>query len=144
MNIMLFMRNLKGRGASKNYINLAKALKLKGYNPYIVIRENIIDFDVNDLNVVVFEKDVTLNTQKFIKEKKIDFIISNNVPLIENIDFDKNKIFYTVHMLWGERLFNFPKIRIKKWIELKKDYKDKELIVGSEAIKNDLLYKVKI
>jgi len=142
-NILLFLKNLKGRGVSKVYLNLAKALVLNGYTTYIVIRENIIDFDTDGLNIIIFENNITQNIDNFILEKNIEFIISNNVKLLENIkNLPQDKIYYSVHMLWGERIFK--NLRFKKLWELKKEYKNKNVIAISEAVKNDLLKKIKI
>jgi len=45
-------------------------------------------------------------------------------------------------MLWSTRIFK--NLRFKKLFELKKEYKNKNIIVGSHAVKNDLLNKIKI
>jgi len=142
-NILLFLKNLKGRGVSKVYLNLAKAFNFYGYNTFIVIRENIIEFDTAGLNITVFEKDITQKVDNFIIEKKIDFIISNNVNFLENIkNLSQNNIYYTVHMLWSKRIFK--NLRFKKLWQLKKEYKNKNVIAVSQAVKEDLLKKIKI
>ena len=142
MNILLFLKNLQGRGVSKVYLNLAKGFHRYGHSVTIVIRENIIDFQT-DTEVIVFTKDITKNVDKLIKDKKIDFIISNNVKYLEGIkNIDSNKILYTIHMLWGSRVIK--QLRFKKWLELKREYKNKYIIVDSNAVKDDLLNKIKI
>ena len=142
-NILLFVKNLQGRGVSKVYLNLSKAFRSYGYNTYIIIRENIIDFNISGQNVVIFEKNITKNIDDFIEEKHIDFIISNNVKFLENIkNLSQDNIYYSVHMLWSERIFkNF---RFKKLWELKKEYKNKNIIAVSKAVEDDLLKKIKI
>jgi glycosyltransferase involved in cell wall biosynthesis len=143
MNILLFLKNLQGRGVSKVYLNLAKALKKFGHNPIIVLRENIIEFEIPDIDIFIFDKNTTLATDNLIKERNIDFIISNNVSYLEKIkNLDKNRIFYTVHMLWSKRIFK--NLRLKKLFQLKKEYKDKNIIAVSNAVKNDLLNKIRI
>jgi glycosyltransferase involved in cell wall biosynthesis len=142
MNILLFLKNLQGRGVSKVYLNLAKGLKLYGHNPIIVIREDIIDFET-DNEIYIIQENSSQKVDRLVQEKNIDFIISNNVKFLQNLhNISQDKIFYTVHMLWGERVFK--QLRIKKWLELKKEYKNKNMIVDSNAVKNDLLKKIGI
>ena len=142
-NIILFLKNLKGRGVSKVYLNLAKAFNSYGFNTYIIIRENIIDFDISGINIIIFENNITQNIDNFILKNKIDFIISNNVKFLEMIkNLSQDNIYYTVHMLWSERIFK--KLRFKKLWELKKEYKNKNIIAVSEAVKEDLLKKIRI
>ena len=142
-NILLFLKNLKNRGVSKVYINLAYELKRKGYNVHIVIREHIIDFDTKDLNIIIFDKNITSKVDSFIKEKKIDFIISNNVSYLTNLkNISQEKIYYSVHMLWGERIFK--NLRFRKLFELKREYTNKNVIAVSKAVKKDLLERIKI
>ncbi len=144
MKILLFIRNLKGRGVSKVYLNLAKLLQENNYEVYFVIYENIIKFDNSFLKrFYIFDKETTKSLDKLILEEKIDFVISNNVKFCQNlVNISQDKIYYSVHMLWGERIFK--QLRFKKLFELKKEYKNKQIIAVSNAVKKDLLEKVKI
>ena len=143
MNVILFIKNLQGRGVSKVYLNLAKELKKANHNPYIILRENIIDFDTKGLEITILKDNYQKNLDEFISKNSIKFIISNNVKYLQGIkNLDNNKIFFTVHMLWGERIFK--KFRFKKLFELKKEYKNKNVIAVSNAVKNDLINKIKI
>jgi glycosyltransferase involved in cell wall biosynthesis len=143
MNVMLFIKNLQGRGVSKVYINIAKGLKKHGYNPFIVLRENNIEVETYDLSISVINNDFTKNLENFISQNKIDFIISNNVKYLQNIaNFPQSNIFYTVNMLWGERIFK--QFRFIKLLQLRKEYYNKNIIASSNAVKNDLIEKLKI
>ncbi len=144
MNILLFIKNLQGRGVSKVYLNLAKLLQSGGYNVYFVIRQNIVEFDTSFLNnFFLISENVTTNLDNLIEKEKINYIISNNVEYCQNLhNISQDNIFYSVHMLWGERLFK--QLRFKKIWQLRKEYKDKNVIAISGAVKDDLLNKIKI
>lgn len=144
MNILLFIKNLQGRGVSKVYLNLAKLLQSGGYNVFFVIRQNIVEFDTSFLNnFFVISDNITNSLDNLIQEKRVDFIISNNVEYCQNLKaISQDKIFYSVHMLWGERLYK--QLRFKKIWQLQKEYKDKNIIAISNAVKDDLLNKIKI
>ena len=144
MNILLFIKNLQGRGVSKVYLNLAKLLQSGGYNVYFVIRQNIVEFDTSFLNnFFIISENITTNLDNLIEKKKIDYIISNNVEYCQKLsNISQNKIFYSVHMLWGERLFK--QLRFKKIWQLQKEYKNKNIIAISNAVKDDLLNKIKV
>ena len=144
MNILLFIKNLQGRGVSKVYLNLAKLLQSGGYNVYFVIRQNIVEFDTSFLNnFFIISENITTTLDNLIEKEKIDYIISNNVEYCQKLsNISQNKVFYSVHMLWGERLFK--QLRFKKIWQLRKEYKDKNVIAISSAVKNDLLNKIKI
>ena len=144
MNILLFIKNLQGRGVSKVYLNLAKLLQNGGYSVYFVIRQDVVDFDTSFLsNFFIISNNITINLDKLIKKKNINYIISNNVEYCQNLkNISQEKIFYSVHMLWGERLFK--QLRFKKIWQLQKEYKDKNIIAISNAVKYDLLNKIKV
>ncbi len=144
MNILLFIKNLQGRGVSKVYLNLAKLLQSGGYNVYFVIRQNIVEFDTSFLNnFFIISENITTTLDNLIEKEKIDYIISNNVEYCQKLsNISQNKVFYSVHMLWGERLFK--QLRFKKIWQLRKEYKDKNVIAISSAVKDDLLNKIKI
>ncbi len=144
MNILLFIKNLQGRGVSKVYLNLAKLLQSGGYNVYFVIRQNIVEFDTSFLNnFFIISENITTTLDNLIEKEKIDYIISNNVEYCQKLsNISQNKVFYSVHMLWGERLFK--QLRFKKIWQLRKEYKYKNIIAISSAVKNDLLNKIKI
>ncbi len=136
MHIALFIRNLKGRGVSKAYLNWAKGLQ-EYFNVHFIIKEDIIEFDTSFLeylHILSTKEQIDNLAQKY----NINTIISNNVEFIEPTSI-KNK-FYSVHMLWSTRLY--PKFRIKKFFKLRKEYKNKNVIANSDAVKEDLLKKL--
>jgi len=144
MDIILYVKNLKGRGVQKVYLNLAKGLQELGHTIHFVIRENIIELPYNFLHhFYIFVKNITDKLDALALTLSHPILIANDVKTTQDIkNIPTTNIYHTVHMLWGERIFK--QLRLKKWFELKKLYKNKQIIAVSEAVKADLLNKVGI
>jgi len=143
-NIILYVKNLKGRGVQKVYLNLAKGFINKGYNVYFVIRENKIDFDIDFLkNFYIFEKNFTKQFDNLLSTLNNPYIIANDVKTTLNLkNVIPNNIIYTIHMLWSKRIIK--KLRFKKWWELKKLYFNKNIVTVSKAVENDIVNILKL
>jgi len=143
MEIVLYLKNLQGRGVQKVYLNLAKGLQELGHNVYFVIRENKIELDNKFLKYFYIFENIEVGLDNLLSTLSNPILISNDVKITLNLkNINSKNIYYTVHMLWGERIFK--QFRFLKWFELKKLYKNRQLIVVSDAVKKDLLIKVGI
>ncbi|HHH19372.1 MAG TPA: glycosyltransferase [Campylobacterales bacterium] len=144
MDIVLYLKNLQGRGVQKVYLNLAKGLQELGHHVHFVIRQNRIELDYRFLeHFYLFEENVTAHLDILLAQLDDPVLIANDVKTtLELKNIAPERIYHTVHMLWGERIFK--QLRLLKWFELKRLYRDKQLIGVSEAVKEDLLHKVKI
>ncbi|HFU75416.1 MAG TPA: glycosyltransferase [Campylobacterales bacterium] len=144
MDIVLYLKNLQGRGVQKVYLNLAKGLQELECSVHFVIRENYVELDNSFLeHFYIFEQNITSQLDKLLNQLDKALLIANDVATTLKLkNIESKNIYYTVHMLWGERIFK--QFRFKKWFELKRLYKDKQIIAVSEEVKEDLLNKVKI
>ncbi|KIM04010.1 MAG: hypothetical protein KN64_09950 [Sulfurovum sp. AS07-7] len=143
MNIVLYLKNLQGRGVQKVYLNLAKGLQELGCSVYFVIRENKIELDNKFLKHFYIFENIEVELDNLLSSLLNPILISNDVKITLNLkNINSKNIYYTVHMLWGERIFK--QLRFLKWFELKQLYKNKQLIAVSDAVKKDLLTKVGI
>lgn len=143
MEIVLYVKNLQGRGVQKVYLNLAKGLQELGHSVYFVISENKIELNYSFIKHFHIFESIEVQLDKLLSTLSNPILISNDVKISLNLkNINSKNIYYTVHMLWGERIFK--QFRLLKWFELKRLYKGKQIIAVSEAVKSDLLNKVKI
>lgn len=143
-DIILYLKNLQGRGVQKVYLNLAKGFIEKRYRVHLVIRENIIAFNTSFIDkLYIFENETTEQLDVLIFNLNNPILIANDVKYTQNLkNISPDHIYHTVHMLWSKRLFK--QLRFKRWFEIKKLYRDKQVIAVSEAVKYDLLYRMSI
>lgn len=144
MDIVLYLKNLQGRGVQKVYLNLAKGFLDRGHDVHFIIRENSIAFDISFLpHLHVYDKDTTAQIDTLLMHLNNPVLISNDVHFTQNLtQIVPERIYYTVHMLWGKRVFR--QLRFWKLYELKNLYRNKQVIAVSEAVKEDLLKRVGI
>jgi hypothetical protein len=78
MEIMLYLKNLQGRGVQKVYLNLAKGLQELGHNVYFVIRENKIELDNKFLKHFYIFENIEVRLDNLLSTLSNPILISND------------------------------------------------------------------
>ena len=145
------MRSLRGRGVEKSYLDLTLMFQEIGFDVHLILREDVFVLDASNVtNIHILqgeseeEKISSLSEilQRLNHEKKIDLLISSNVHFMEKSGFYLDKCYFSVNMSWGYRLLK--RLRLKKYFQIKKEYKNKQIIAVSKGVKKDLLDYLKI
>jgi glycosyltransferase involved in cell wall biosynthesis len=78
MKILFLASNLGKGGVEKQLVMLSKELDKKGIENYILLRKNIIEYQVNQEKIILFKNNKLVDNVKgvidIVKEKKIDII----------------------------------------------------------------------
>lgn len=144
MTIVLYTRNLKGRGVQKIYLNLAKAFQELGYTVHFVISEIDIDFDYSFIeNFYQFEDNHIQKLDGLIGSLGECILITSDAKSANRLhNIGGKNLYFTVHMLWSTRIFK--RFRVKKFFELLGTYKNKNIFFASIAVQKDFVEKMRI
>ena len=165
--IILTITNLAGSGAEKIVLQLFNMFKKYEYNPYIILLEDSISYDLTEeqKNRIYFltkrrkyhklfsflgdrilhsKFEEKLKVIEKIENKKIDLILSNSPSSDRVVFFSKrDNLFNIIHTSYYREILEFRKLgkfkrAIKKMKLYKKIYKNKSLITVSKSIIDDL------
>lgn len=166
--IVLTITNLAGSGAEKIVLQLFDMFKKYGHNPYIILLEDSISYDLtNDQEDRIFSLtrkrkyhklfsflgDKILHSKfedklKLIEKtenKKVDLILSNSPSSDRIVFFSKrDNLFNIIHNSYSKEISDFKKVgkirrSINKMKLYKKIYENKSLITVSKNIIDDLV-----
>jgi glycosyltransferase involved in cell wall biosynthesis len=165
--IVLTITNLAGSGAEKIVLHLFDMFKKYGHNPYIILLEDSISYDLTKeqkdkifyltkkrkyhklfsffgdrILHSKFEKKLELIEKK--ENKKIDLILSNSPSSDRVVFFSKrDNLFNIIHTSYYREILEFRRLgkfnRARKKMKLYKEiYENKFLITVSKSIIDDL------
>jgi len=143
-NIVLYVKNLQGRGVQKVYLNLAKGLQALGATVHFVIGEDRLDLEYGFVEYFYLYIDDTSEQLDTLLATLDDATLITADARMANIlkSIPQDRVFYTIHMLWSKRIFR--QMRIGRLFELKSLYKNKNILCASNAICSDLRQSIKI
>ncbi len=122
-----------------------------GFDVHLILREAVFVLEYSNIKHLHVLKGESQHEQvmslreilnSLDSKKKIDLLISSNVYFIQKSGFDLKNCYFSVNMSWGYRLLK--RLRIKKYFQIKKEYKNKKIIAVSHGVKIDLLKFLRI
>ena len=147
MKIALIVKEIEGGGIQKSFLTLFNSFNKYGIETYLFVLRKPKKLIINNKKIIILGHKINLiNGIKlyfYIKKLKIDFAIINSEYMGKYIPLNSNKKFYTIHVIWSERIKQNISGFFKK-ISLKIKYNNKNLIVVSNGIKNDINENLKI
>ena len=148
MKIVLVVKEIEGGGIQKSYLSLFNSFLKYGYEAYLFVlykphnltnlHKNIIILD----GLTQFQKGLQL--RKYLKNlSNIDLAIVNAEYMKKYMPISSNKIYFTVHVIWSDRLGKGIN-KISKLFKLKYRFLNENVIAVSNGIKKDLIENIKI
>lgn len=146
--IALVVKEIEGGGIQKSYLTLFHSLRKYGYDAWLFVLVKPKGFD-NDNERIIFLGGKTgfqkgLHLRRLMqKHAPFSLAIVNAEYMKKYIPLERERIFFTVHVMWSQRLGR----GISRWTKLLKlrlRYFHQNIVAVSRGIQDDLLYKIKV